>query len=49
MSFAHGLRPEFRFPNGLCIIIIIIIIIDGRENKFTSAIVITCRPILTSR
>jgi len=31
------------------IIIIIIIIINGRENKFTSAIIITCRPILTSR
>jgi len=28
---------------------IIIIITNGRENKFTSAIVITCRPILTSR
>jgi len=25
------------------------IIINGRENKFTSAIIITCRPILTSR
>jgi len=38
--------------NRLCIIIIIIIIIifiNGRENKFTSAIIITCRPILTSR
>jgi len=23
MSFAHGLRPEFRFPNGLYIIIIV--------------------------
>jgi len=28
-------------------IIIIIIIINGRENKFTSAIIITCRSILT--
>jgi len=38
MSYAHGLQPEFRFPNGLirktrteeiilCVIIIIIIII----------------------
>jgi len=26
-------------PNRLCIIIIIIIIINGRENKFTSAII----------
>jgi len=34
----------------LCIIIIIIIIIiNGRENKFPSAIIITCRPILTYR
>jgi len=31
------------------ILCIIIIIINGRENKFTSAIIITCRPILTSR
>jgi len=35
-------------PNRLYIIIIINII-NGRENKFTSAIIITCRPILTSR
>jgi len=28
---------------------IIIIIFNGRENKFTSAIIITCKPILTSR
>jgi len=27
----------------------VVIIINGRENKFTSAIIITCRPILTSR
>jgi len=29
--------------------IYIIIIINGRENKFTSAIIIKYRPILTSR
>jgi len=46
MSFAHGLLPEFRFHNVLCIITIII---NGRENKFTPAIIITCRPILTYR
>jgi len=27
----------------------IIIIINGREEKFTSAIIVTCRPVLTSR
>jgi len=36
-------------PCKLALCIIIIIIINGRENKFTSAIIITCRRILTSR
>jgi len=51
MSYAW--RPWRRLhviaPSPCKLALCIIIIINGRENKFTSAIIITCRPVLTSR
>jgi len=42
MSFAHGLRPEFRFPNGLfCIAYFVLLTVNQLLHGHNSKLVIT--------